>query len=350
MIGSLGLGNIDYSSIQNIYGNLGNVSSLAGNLGSSGFGSMGADMLTSLTSGASSLVESLSGSISGGSEGDIKNGVLSAAGKYFQSMGLSSEKVSGLLSYYGNYYDQMNAMMNALGESMNSDGSMDFEKMMKSYLKSNFPGMSDSDINSVVKNYSSQFGNLAKMGDMSSLMSMVSGMGGGAGAGEIGGISSAGNNRHYAKKAGVDGLLADAGSMVGLNEHSNAAAINKVTKESGINCATTPWCAAFAMNMLKDHGVLDVSGCSNINYCPTITSWAKKEGIWANRSYTPQAGDAILFDWNGNGTAQHIGIVEKVANGKVYTIEGNSSDSVKRNSYSLSSGKILGYINCGAQK
>lgn len=179
MINSLGLGNIDYSSIQSIYGNLGDVSSLAGSLGASSLGSMGSmgsDMITSLTSGASSLVESLASSM-GGDSSNAKSGVLSAAGKYFEGLGLSSESVSNLLSYYSNYYDQMDAMMNSLGESMNSDGSMDFEKMMKQYVKSNFPNMSDSDVNSVVKNYSSQFENLAKQGDMSSMMSMVSSMG-----------------------------------------------------------------------------------------------------------------------------------------------------------------------------
>lgn len=186
MINSLGLGNINLSSIQSMYGNLGDINSLAGSLGSSSLasmgamgsmGSMGADMISSLTSGASSLVESLSSSISGGSEGNVKSGVLSAAGKYFESLGLSSESVSNLLSYYSGYYDQMDSMMNALGESMKSGGSMDFEKMMKQYVKSSFPNMSDGDVNSVIKNYSSQFENLAKMGDMSSMMSMISSMG-----------------------------------------------------------------------------------------------------------------------------------------------------------------------------
>ncbi len=39
----------------------------------------------------------------------------------------------------------------------------------------------------------------------------------------------------------------------------------------------------------------------------------------------------------------HTGIVEKVENGTVYTIEGNTSDQVARRSYSLSDGSILGY-------
>ncbi len=55
----------------------------------------------------------------------------------------------------------------------------------------------------------------------------------------------------------------------------------------------------------------------------------------------PQPGDQIFF---GNSTeSTHTGIVEKVENGTVYTIEGNTSDQVARRSYSLSDGFILGY-------
>lgn len=55
----------------------------------------------------------------------------------------------------------------------------------------------------------------------------------------------------------------------------------------------------------------------------------------------PQPGDQIFF---GNSTeSTHTGIVERVENGTVYTIEGNTSDQVARRSYSLSDGSILGY-------
>ena len=59
----------------------------------------------------------------------------------------------------------------------------------------------------------------------------------------------------------------------------------------------------------------------------------------------------IFFDWdspNGesgpqDGLSDHVGIVEKVENGRVYTIEGNTSDSCARRSYSLGYYEILGY-------
>ena len=41
--------------------------------------------------------------------------------------------------------------------------------------------------------------------------------------------------------------------------------------------------------------------------------------------------------------ADHVGIVEKVENGTVYTVEGNSGDSVRINSYPIGYYEILGY-------
>lgn len=55
----------------------------------------------------------------------------------------------------------------------------------------------------------------------------------------------------------------------------------------------------------------------------------------------PQPGDQIFF---GSGSScEHTGIVEKVANGYVHTIEGNSENRVMRRSYPVGSGRILGY-------
>ena len=141
-------------------------------------------------------------------------------------------------------------------------------------------------------------------------------------------------------------MLKRAGSMVGLHEGRDQAEIQKLTGKSGINPATTPWCAAFAMNLIDQHKLLDLDGLSNRNYCPTIESWARGKGIYGTPDkYKPKSGDAILFDWDGKGgTPDHIGLVEKIKNGKVYTIEGNSSDSVKRNVYSLNDPRIDGYV------
>lgn len=174
---------------------------------------------------------------------------------------------------------------------------------------------------------------------------------GGGGSSAIGGGGSSNGGQMADSNAssgpagpGAQGALDRARGMLGLNERSNTAEINKVTKESGIDSSTTPWCAAFAINILKDAGILDTTGLKNPNYCPEIVRWAKEKNIWMERGSTPKPGDAILFDWGADGNSDHIGIVEKVENGKITTIEGNSSDSVKRNTYEINSSKILGFV------
>ena len=57
-------------------------------------------------------------------------------------------------------------------------------------------------------------------------------------------------------------------------------------------------------------------------------------------------GDIIFFDWadSNDGKADHVGIVEKAVDGKVYTVEGNSSgDTCRQKEYSIDSSVILGY-------
>ena len=57
----------------------------------------------------------------------------------------------------------------------------------------------------------------------------------------------------------------------------------------------------------------------------------------------PSPGAIIFFDWEHDGTCDHVGIVESTADGVVHTIEGNSSDAVNRRSYSIGSASIYGY-------
>ena len=57
--------------------------------------------------------------------------------------------------------------------------------------------------------------------------------------------------------------------------------------------------------------------------------------------------DYFFFDWadesGQDGLSDHTGIVQKVENGKVYTVEGNSGDSCRVNEYSIGYYEILGY-------
>ena len=53
----------------------------------------------------------------------------------------------------------------------------------------------------------------------------------------------------------------------------------------------------------------------------------------------PKSGNIIFFDWDGDS----VGIVEKVENNIVYTIEGNSGDKIAKLSYEKNSPYIMGY-------
>ncbi len=66
-------------------------------------------------------------------------------------------------------------------------------------------------------------------------------------------------------------------------------------------------------------------------------------GQFQDASYVPAAGDIIFFDWENDGTIDHVGIVESVTDGVVNTIEGNSGDKVARKSYNMGSDAIYGY-------
>lgn len=102
------------------------------------------------------------------------------------------------------------------------------------------------------------------------------------------------------------------------------------------------WCACFVSWVLRQAGVTkDV--CFNYCYCPTAVNWFKERGIWKGRSYSPQPGDVIMFDWEGDGVSDHTGIVERCTGGIVYTIEGNSGDVCRRKSYTVGSSVIMGY-------
>ena len=103
------------------------------------------------------------------------------------------------------------------------------------------------------------------------------------------------------------------------------------------------WCACFTSYIAAE------CGCINSGVCPksaVVSGWInfyKKQHRWAGRNYIPHSGDFIIFDWEGDGEPDHIGIVESCDGKTVNTIEGNSRDVCKRKSYTRGSVLIYGY-------
>lgn len=102
------------------------------------------------------------------------------------------------------------------------------------------------------------------------------------------------------------------------------------------------WCAAFTSWVWNEAGY-DVTW-TDFDYVPDVWNDAEVLGLRRNNTAEAQPGDLIVFDWEGDGTPDHIGIVEAVNGGKIHTIEGNSSDQVARRNYGINSGEVVGVI------
>ena len=103
------------------------------------------------------------------------------------------------------------------------------------------------------------------------------------------------------------------------------------------------WCACFVSWCADQCGLITSGAVPKFASCPAGVDWFKSHGKWKERDYQPSAGTIIFFDWDGDGISDHVGIVEKCENGKVYTVEGNSGDKVGQESYAVRSNVILGY-------
>ena len=100
------------------------------------------------------------------------------------------------------------------------------------------------------------------------------------------------------------------------------------------------WCACFVSWCADQCGYIESGLVPKFAGCVDGANWFKSNGKWQNRTYEPKAGDIIFFDWEGDGTTDHVGIVEKCENGTVYTVEGNSSDACKQRQYTVGSSNI----------
>ena len=103
------------------------------------------------------------------------------------------------------------------------------------------------------------------------------------------------------------------------------------------------WCACFVSWCANQCGYIDAGVIPKFASCTTGSQWFKNKGQWRDRSFTPSTGHIIFFDWDVDGQVDHVGIVERVENGRVYTVEGNSHNECRRKDYALGSSIIYGY-------
>ena len=103
------------------------------------------------------------------------------------------------------------------------------------------------------------------------------------------------------------------------------------------------WCACFVSWCADQCGYIESGLVPKFAGCVDGANWFRSNNRWHDRNYEPKAGDIIFFDWEGDGTTDHVGIVEKCENGTVYTVEGNSSDACRQRQYTVGSRNIYGY-------
>ena len=103
------------------------------------------------------------------------------------------------------------------------------------------------------------------------------------------------------------------------------------------------WCACFVSWCADQAGLIQKGAVSKFSLCTAGVDWFQEKGKWQSGGNVPTPGTIIFFDWDHDGASDHVGIVESCDGTTVHTIEGNSGDAVKQNSYTVNSRSILGY-------
>ncbi len=142
-----------------------------------------------------------------------------------------------------------------------------------------------------------------------------------------------------------DGKMADTG-----NQTIVVKALSQLGQEGGKPYWTWwgssyrfEWCACFVSWCANQCGYTAKQNCIEFISCRVGINWFKDHSQWKGKNYIPKSGDFIFFDWEPDGVADHVGIVDYYEDGYVYTVEGNSDDKVRKKSYSIKSENIFGF-------
>ena len=140
--------------------------------------------------------------------------------------------------------------------------------------------------------------------------------------------------------------------LVNGTRPGNTAVVDRAKSQVG-NVGGQPYWSWYGFNSRVEWCACFVSWCYNqagkseprFAACQSQgVPWFQSRGQWGARGYENIApGDAIFFDWDGDGSADHVGLVIGTDGQRVYTVEGNSGDACKIKSYPLDYGCIKGY-------
>ena len=124
----------------------------------------------------------------------------------------------------------------------------------------------------------------------------------------------------------------------GSNDSPRIAQFRQATAGSCVG----PWCAYFTSWAAREAGVPLGDAGQGFGRVDDVWAWAERSGkAIPAAGAQPQPGDLIVWD-------EHIGIVESVLpDGRIQTIEGNSSDQVSRRVHDASGDGAIGYVRLG---
>lgn len=126
----------------------------------------------------------------------------------------------------------------------------------------------------------------------------------------------------------ADKLLTLARGELGVTERpagSNKVKYNTAYYGREVKGSGYPWCCVFVWWLFREAGASELFyDGGKTAYAPALLTYHKKMGQAVYGDYEP--GDVIFFDFNGNGTADHVGICESLDGENVTTIDGNTGE------------------------
>lgn len=145
------------------------------------------------------------------------------------------------------------------------------------------------------------------------------------------------------------------GAKQGSKKHRKIVdTFNSVKPGGQVMNYVAPWCAASVTAWaIETFGKKDAAKAFPLDYnCGRLIDQARKLGGWKESdTFKPSAGDLIIFNWDAQAGevksgADHVGVVEKVADGYIHTIEGNYSSvsQVGRRTFPIGWRYIRGFI------
>ena len=144
----------------------------------------------------------------------------------------------------------------------------------------------------------------------------------------------------------IEKVIAQAKSWLGITEYENrfveiVNVYNEIPGARGPALVSYPWCAIFVSAVfwkaIRESRFAEMA-------CDAMIQKFQNLGLYSV-SGQGDVGDVLFYDWDGNGTSDHVGIILEVSDNGYTVIEGNKSDAVgcRRIAYSYPYIKGIGF-------